>query len=71
MPRTTARNPKTWNKSRYNRKKSGHHCESWQQRALVKLMDISDDAVVELNIPTDPDEIRKAQHAVAKPGKAQ
>ena len=62
-------------------------------RALVKFLDnISDDDIMELNIPTgvplvyeldanlkpikhyylgDPDEIRKAQQAVAKQGKAQ
>ncbi len=61
-------------------------------RALVKYLDnISDDDIVELNIPTgvplvyeldaqlkplshyylgDPEEIRKAQEAVAKQGKA-
>ena len=61
-------------------------------RALVKYLDnVSDDDIVELNIPTgvplvyeldedlkpvkhyylgDPDEIRKAQEAVAKQGKA-
>jgi 2,3-bisphosphoglycerate-dependent phosphoglycerate mutase len=62
-------------------------------RALVKFLDnISDDEIVELNIPTgvplvyeldanlspikhyylgDPNEIRRAQQAVAKQGKAQ